>query len=376
MKPGHPTYDVIVVGGGVAGLAVAWRSARLGMSVAVIDPAPGSGSTHASAGMLAPVSEVSYTEEPLLQLGLASMAAWQTFKTELEDESGIEIDHRSDGMLQIAYSADDMAYFDELAKFETTLGLRVERLTGRECRSFEPMLAPAVRGGLLARDDQWVNPRRVVTALLSAVEIAGGALVLDRAAEIVEFGDGGDGNLGVRLGSGDVIRARQVVVAAGAWSPSLLPALPVRPVKGQILRLRGPRGFLTHCVRGLVHGMPAYMVPRGDGEITLGATMEDLGFDARVTAGGIYGLLRDARELVPGITELELVETGVGFRPGTPDNLPLIGPSGPPGVLAATGHGRGGVLLAPITAEAVVTLLTGGTVPEIVKSCAPERFGK
>ncbi|MEW9527938.1 glycine oxidase ThiO [Microbispora sp. NPDC049125] len=364
--------DVIVVGGGVVGLAVAWRAARAGLSVAVVDPAPGSGASHASAGMLAPVSEVTYTEEPLLRLGLASLAAWPAFRAELEDESGASLDHRADGTLEVAHSADDMAYFDELGAFERTLGLPVERLTGRECRALEPMLAPSVRGGLLASGDAWVNPRRVVRALLAALGRAGGELVPDRAAGIVPLDAGG---LAVRLGSGGEARAGQVVVAAGSWSPSLLPGLPVRPVKGQILRLRGPEGFLTRCVRGLVHGSPAYLVPRGDGEITLGATVEELGFDGRVTAGGVYELLRDARELVPGITELELAETTVGFRPGTPDNLPLIGPAGPPGVLAATGHHRSGVLLAPVTAEAVVAFLTGGEVPQVVKSCDPGRFG-
>ncbi|MBO4272540.1 glycine oxidase ThiO [Microbispora triticiradicis] len=368
MEPGH---DVVIVGGGVAGLAVAWRTARRGLSVAVVDPAPGGGATHAAAGMLAPVSEVTYTEEPLLRLGLASLAAWPAFRTELEDESGAELDYRTEGTLEVARGADDMAFLDDLAAFERTLGLRVERLTGRECRSFEPMLSPSVRGGLLARDDAWVNPRRVVRALLTAFGKAGGTLVAERAAEIVLPGRGSPS---VRLASGATVPAGRVVVAAGSWSASLLPGLPVRPVKGQILRLRGPKGFLTRCVRGLVHGSPAYLVPRGDGEITLGATSEELGYDARVTAGGVYELLRDARELVPGLTELELAETAVGFRPGTPDNLPLVGPAGHPGVLAATGHGRNGVLLAPITAEAVAALLTGGVVPEAALSCDPGRF--
>ncbi|GGO03022.1 glycine oxidase ThiO [Microbispora rosea subsp. aerata] len=366
-------YDVVIVGGGVAGLAAAWRVARRGLSAAVVDPAPGGGATHASAGMLAPVSEVTYTEEPLLRLGLASLAAWPAFRAELEDETGDDLDYRTEGTLEVARTADDMAYLDDLAAFERTLGLRVERLTGRECRSFEPMLAPSVRGGLLARDDAWVNPRRVVRALLTAFEKAGGTLVAERAAGIDAPETGGRS---VRLESGDTLAAGRVVVAAGSWSASLLPGLPVRPVKGEILRLRGPRGFLTRCVRGLVHGSPAYLVPRGDGEITLGATTQEMGYDARVTAGGVYELLRDARELVPGITELELTETTVGFRPGTPDNLPLIGPAGPPGVFAATGHGRNGVLLAPITADAVAAFLTGDEVPPVAGFCDPGRFSE
>ncbi|GLW97226.1 glycine oxidase ThiO [Microtetraspora sp. NBRC 16547] len=363
-------YDVVVVGGGVVGLSAAWRTARRGLSVAVVDPDPGTGASHAAAGMLAPVSEVTYTEEPLLRLGLASLEMWPSFRDALEEESGVDLDYRAEGTLEVAYDPDDMAYLDDLAAFEKTLGLPVERLTGRECRRFEPMLAPSIRGGLLATGDAWVNPRRVVRALLAAFERAGGTLVRDR---VTELSTGGDEARGVRLASGEAVAGSRVVIAAGCWSGSLAPGLPVRPVKGQILRLRGPKGFLTRCVRGMVHGSPAYLVPRGDGEITLGATVEELGFDGRVTAGGVYELLRDARELVPGITELELVETTVGFRPGTPDNLPLIGPAVAPGVIAATGHHRGGVLLAPVTAEAVTAFLTGGDVPDAVRSCDPER---
>ncbi len=363
-------YDVVVVGGGVVGLSAAWRTARLGLSVAVVDPDPGAGASHAAAGMLAPVSEVTYTEEPLLRLGLASLERWPSFRDALQEESGVDVDYRADGTLDVAYGPDDMAYLEDLAAFENTLGLRVERLTGRECRRYEPMLSPSVRGGLLAADDAWVNPRLVVRALLTAFERAGGTLVPDRVAELAEAADE---VRGVRLASGEVLAGSRVVVAAGSWSASLAPGLPVRPVKGQILRLRGPKGFLSRCVRGMVHGSPAYLVPRGDGEITLGATVEELGFDGRVTAGGVYELLRDARELVPGITELELAETTVGFRPGTPDNLPLIGPAVAPGVIAATGHHRGGVLLAPVTAEAVTAFLTGGDVPEAVRSCDPGR---
>lgn len=369
------TADVIVVGGGVAGLSIAWRAARSGMSVSVVDPAPGGGATHAAAGMLAPVTEVTYTEEPQLRLGLASLALWPSFRDELEDDSGVGLDYHSDGMLQIAYSADDMAVLNELAAFERTLGLRVERLTGRECRKLEPMLSPSIRGGTLVRDDAWVNPRLVARALLTALDRHGGTLIADRAVELTPRG--------VRLASGAVAAAPRVVVAAGSWSPQLLPGLPVRPVKGQILRLRGPVGFLTKCIRGLVHGSPAYLVPRGDGEITVGATMEELGFDGRVTAGAVYEVLRDAHELVPGLTELELAETTVGFRPGTPDNLPFIGPVDAPWpagdgrgieVFAATGHYRNGILLTPITAAAAAAFLTGDTAPEIVKFCDPGRF--
>ncbi|MEV7010993.1 glycine oxidase ThiO [Streptosporangium sp. NPDC051022] len=382
-------FDLLVIGGGVIGLSVAWRAARRGLRTAVVDPAPGSGASHAAAGMLAPVSEVTYTEEPLLRLGLASLDRWPAFAAELGADSGLDLDYRTDGTLDVAFGADDLAALDELAAFTEKLGLPAERLTGRECRRLEPMLAPSVRGGLLAGGDAWVDPRRVTGALLAALARTGGALVRSRVAgvettagttagtETAGTGTGtGTGTVtGVRLATGEIIGASRVLLAAGAWSGALegLPAEavpPVRPVKGQIMRLRSPSRILQRCVRGVVHGSSVYLVPRGDGEVVVGATQEEMGFDTRVTAGGMWELLRDARELVPGVTELELGDVVAGLRPGTPDNLPLVGPTIVPGLSLATGHHRGGVLLAPLTAD----LCLGDADGELSASCSPLRF--
>ncbi|MEO3813870.1 glycine oxidase ThiO [Sphaerisporangium sp. B11E5] len=371
--------DVCVAGGGVIGLSIAWRAAALGLSVVVADPSPGSGATHAAAGMLAPVSEVTYTEEPLLRLGLASLARWPAFAVELGEESGVDVDHRTDGTLAVAFDADDLTALGELADFMAKLSLPAQRLTGRECRRLEPMLAPGVRGGVLAAEDAWVDPRRVADALLAAAVRRGVTLVRDRVTGVIVESDTATG---VRLAGGGTVAAGRVVLATGAWSgaldglpPGVLP--PVRPVKGQIMRLRGAPGFLGHCVRGVVHGSSAYLVPRGDGEVVLGASQEEMGFDTRVTAGGLYELLRDARELVPGITELEVTDTVASLRPGTPDNIPVIGPASLPGLVLATGHHRGGVLLAPLTAEYVAAELAGGWPgdgPPVAEICSPARF--
>ncbi|MEU9885560.1 glycine oxidase ThiO [Sphaerisporangium sp. NPDC051011] len=372
--------DVVVVGGGIAGLSVAWRAAAAGHKVVVADPSPGSGATHAAAGMLAPVSEVTYTEEPLLRLGLASLELWPAFAAELSEESGLDVDHRADGTLDVAFGADDLAALDELAEFMGKLDLPVERLTGRECRRAEPMLAPSVRGGLLAPGDAWVDPRRVTAALLAALSRRGASVVRERVAGlVVERGAA----RGVLLGDGRALAAERVVLAAGAWSgtlPGLPPevAPPVRPVKGQIMRLRGAPGFLGRCVRGVVHGSSAYLVPRGDGEIVLGATQEEMGFDTRVTAGGLWELLRDARELVPGVTELEVSGLSAGLRPGTPDNLPVLGATAIEGLLLASGHHRGGVLLAPLTAGLLAAeldaTLAGSAYEDAAAVCSPRRF--
>ncbi|MFD1937870.1 glycine oxidase ThiO [Nonomuraea mangrovi] len=360
----------LIVGGGVVGLSVAWRLARSGARVTVIDPAPASGASHAAAGMLAPVSEVSYTEEPLLRLGLAALERWPAFAAELEADSGLALDYRTQGTMDLAFGSDDMAALEELAAFMDKLGLPVRRLTGRECRRLEPMLAPSVRGGVLAEGDAWVDPRRVTAALLAALERSGVPVERRRVTELVRDGTA---VVGVRLapdektGAGDVVLGDRVVLAAGAWSGGLA-GLPVRPVKGQIMRLRSPSPLLGRCVRGMVHGSPVYLVPRGDGELVVGATQEELGFDTRVTAGGLYELLRDARELVPGVTELQVADIEAGLRPCTPDNLPLIGPYGP-GLTLATGHHRGGVLLSPLT-----TALLQGEEGDLAALCSPQRF--
>lgn len=368
----------VIVGGGIVGLTIAWRLSRAGRAVTVVDPAPGTGATHAAAGMLAPVSEVTYTEEPLLRLGLASLGRWPSFAAELAADAGLDIpaveagrgvDLRTDGTLDVAFGADDLAALDELAAFMAKLGLPVERLTGRECRRLEPMLAPSVRGGLLAAGDAWVDPRRVAAALLAALERRGVPLVRARVTALLREGEGEGGAVrGVLLDQAPgELRADGVVLAAGAWSAELAD-VEVRPVKGQIIRLRSPEPLLSRCVRGTVHGAYVYLVPRGDGELVVGATQEELGFDTRVTAGGLYELLRDARELVPGVTELEVADVVAGLRPGTPDNVPYIGPSGTPGLTLATGHHRGGVLLAPLTAAILL-----GEEPELAALCAPSR---
>jgi glycine oxidase len=368
--------DVIVVGGGVIGLATAWRALGRGLSVTVADPEPGSKATHVAAGMLTPVGELTYGEEPLLRLGLASRDRYAEFAAELEEVSGLGTGFRGDGTLQVALDGDDLAVLEDLRRFQESLGIRAEALTGRECRRLEPMLAPSVRGGLLAPADGSVDPRRLAAALLAAVERLGGTLVRERVTEVlVEDGRA----TGVRLEGGADVRAGQVVVAAGPWSPDLkgvpdgvLP--PVRPVKGQVVRLRSDTPFLGRCVRGLVRGSSVYLVPRHDGEIVVGATQEELGFDTRVTAGGLWELLRDARELLPGITELEFREVNAGLRPGSPDNAPVLGASALPGLLLATGHFRNGVLLAPVTGDVMAEILATGTVPEVARPFSPDRF--
>ncbi|MFF3752085.1 glycine oxidase ThiO [Streptomyces sp. NPDC002018] len=371
--------DVLVIGGGIIGLVTAWRAARHGLRTAVADPDPGGGAARVAAGMLAAVTELHHGEQLLLGLNLASAERYPAFVAELEEASGQDTGYRACGTLAVALDTDDRAELRELHALQHRSGLTSEWLTGRECRRLEPMLAPGVRGGLRVDGDHQIDPRRLASALVTACERAGVVLHRSRAERLSVVRDRATGAV---LDGGHTLTADQVVLAAGSLSGRLagvpdevLP--PVRPVKGQILRLTVPRPyapFLSRTVRAVVRGSQVYLVPRENGELVVGATSEELGWDTTVTAGGVYELLRDAHELVPGITELPLTETRAGLRPGSPDNAPLLGPTALPGLHLATGHYRNGVLLTPVTGDALAAVLTTGELPEVARPFSPRRF--
>jgi glycine oxidase len=318
-----------VVGGGIIGLSVAWRAAQRGARVVVLEAGTvGSGASHVAAGMLAPTAELEVGEAGarLLQLSLRSLELWPAFAEEL----GVGLRH---GSLLVARDADEAEALERELAFRVEAGLSVERLRPSEARRREPALAPTLRLALDVPGDASVDPRHVVDALVLACRDAG---VEIREEQRV-----------------DRLPAGRVVVAAGAWTAQLLPDVPVRPLKGQLLRLRDPRG--PGLVERVIRFEGGYLVPRDDGAYVLGATMEERGFDTTVTAGGLYELLRDAHELVPGLSELVVEEALAGLRPATPDNLPIVEERD--GVLVATGHGRNGVLLAPLTAQLAVEAL-------------------
>ena len=368
------TADVVVVGGGVIGLSSAWQLAVGGLDVALVDPAPGSGASHVAAGMLAPVTEAHFGEEALVAMTLASAAAYPGFVAELLAVTGGDVGYRDSGTLSVAYDKGDLAVLADLEAFQRRLGLDVTTLSAREARAREPLLAPGVRGASFAAGDHQVDPRRLTAALLTAAERAGVALRRERATALR---CDSDRVRGVRTESGE-LAATAVVLAAGCWSAALAPAdvvVPVRPVKGQLLRLSAGSGpLLRHTVRALVAGTGCYLVARADGEIVVGATVEEMGFDTSVQAGAVHALLRDAVAVVPALAECRFSEALAGLRPGTPDNAPLVGPAGPDGLVLATGHYRNGVLLAPLTAAAVVAAVNGSPLPEAFAPFPADRF--
>jgi glycine oxidase len=370
-----PAGRFAIVGAGVIGLSCAWRAAEAGWAVELVDPAPGSGSSWVAGGMLAPVTEAWPGEEDLLELGADSLGRWPAFAAALAEAAGTPAGLRTEGTVVVAAGAGDRAELDDLAGYLAKVGREVDVLSARELRRLEPAIGPDVRGGLSVPGDLAVDNRVLLAALRTAADRAGVRFVEADARTVTADG--------VELADGRRVPADAVLVAAGAHSAALHPALDglVRPVKGEILRLRHRPGALpppSRTVRAVVDGRPVYAVPRDGGGLVIGATQYETGFDTEPTVGGVRDLLRDAERILPGVAEYALVEVTAGLRPGTPDNLPLIGSlggsAGVAGPLVATGHGRNGMLLAPITVAAVLALLAGEPVPAAALVADPDRL--
>jgi glycine oxidase len=360
------TADVVVAGGGVIGTAIAWRAAAAGLDVVLVDPQRGDAASLVAAGMLAPVSESLFGEDALLALSLLAVRRFPSFAAELEEAAGHQVGLRREGTLAVSYDPGDHAALARLTAFRRSLGLGAEELDARACRRLEPFLAPDVRGGVLFAGDWSVDNRRYAAALQHAARAAGVRFVPGRVAALRTRDRRA---CGVRLaGNAAVSRldCAAVVIAAGWWSAAVA-GLP------DVLRA-AVRPVISHTVRALVRGTDVYLVPRADGEIIVGATSEERGPDLTVTAGAVHDLLHDAMSVLPVTSELILAETCAGLRPGTPDNGPIVGTTGPGGLLVATGHYRNGILLSPVTADAAVACLTGQRPAAEWEPFSPQRF--
>lgn len=395
-EPDPTSTDVVVIGGGIIGLGIALEAQRAGYRITLIDPAPASGATYAAAGMLAPVSELHYQEEGLLGLTLASAKRWPGFIRELALDGYPDIGFQSTPTMALGADAADRIALADMREAQTREGLDVSRLSIREARRLEPLLSPHITAAHMISGDHQVDPRAVAAAIEArllagagdSATSAGDTIIHTNAASLLHQDPEDDGSpvTGVMLADGRSIRADEVVVANGLDAASLggLPAhlvLPLRPVYGDVLRLRVPvhlRPLTTATLRGMVRGLPVYIVPRSDGTVVIGATSRE-DSNTGVSAGGVHQLLRDAQVLLPAVAELELLETTARARPGTPDNAPLLGRVAGaggrdiPGLLIATGFFRHGVLLTPIAAHVITELLQGRSDPAHA-GFHPDRF--
>jgi glycine oxidase len=361
--PAPAQSDIVIVGAGAIGLCTAWRLALRGRAVTLVDPSPGRGAVWAAAGMLAPASEAHFGDEALVPLLALAADRWKAFAAELEANAG-ELGFRATGTVVVGADASDRAELSRIVSLQRSLGLEVLDLERAELQRLEPALAPSLRVGVLIPGDHQVDTRRLVRALLAEIDRLGVQMVEARVLGIER---------GLRprvdLDDGRSLEAAQIVLCPGAHLGQIsglddLDLPRIRPVKGHVLRLGGDP-LLERTVRGTVRGRSIYLVPRADGELVVGASVEERGFDTRIQAGEVHRLLDDARRIVPGIDELELVDVSTGLRPGSPDNAPTIAAFDDGRLVVATGHHRNGVLLAPLSAEVSVGLLEGAVPAEL-----------
>jgi glycine oxidase len=365
----------VVIGAGVIGLGIAWRLAQAGCAVTVYDcGAAGRGASWAAAGMLAAAVETEPGEEPLLPLTLESQRLWPDFAHELEAASGVSVEYRDEGTLVVALNRDDAAQLRHSYDFQKGLGLDLQWLNAAEARAREPHLKPGIAAAVWSPRDHQVENRQLGRALAVAARRAGVEIVEHCPVREITFAGGRASGVITERGRDG---ADVVVLAAGAWSreiggipPAYRP--PVRPIKGQMLSVQmDPAAPLLRHVIWLPRG---YLVPRNDGRLIIGGTVEERGFDASITAGGVFALIEGAWRAVPAIEELAIAETWVGFRPGSRDDAPMLGPSGIDGLVVATGHHRNGILLTPISAATMSTYILTGKLPEMARPFSPERF--
>lgn len=374
--------NVIIIGGGVMGLGIGWQLAKAGLSVSLFErDHVGRAASWAAAGMLAPFSEA-HTEEPeLLALGCESLALYPKWVEALQVDSGTSIGYRVDGTLIVGIEQDDTDQLQHLYKAQQLLGLDIQWLTGRKARDMEPSLSPRVSCAIHCKTDYQVDNRLMVKALKHVYQRCGGKLYEKCSVKSIEIED--------RVATGihtesEYHDADIIILAAGCWSTKIagIPdniRPPVRPVKGQMLALQMESGIeLNTVIRTIRARYPTsvYLVPRVDGRLIVGATSEEMGFDTRLTVGGMFELLRGAWEVVPGVYELPIVETWTGLRPGSRDNAPILGPTPIEHLIYATGHYRNGILLTPITAYAITELILTGETPSTIKPFKIDRFLK
>ncbi|HKS40938.1 MAG TPA: glycine oxidase ThiO [Blastocatellia bacterium] len=363
--------DVIIAGGGVIGCSIALKLARAGLTVAVIERGRvGGEASRAAAGMLSPQTEAS-RPDPFLDLCLRSRSMYRDFAQHLKELSGVDVEYRDEGTLCLLTEGENESELDRWSSWQTSAGLELEVLPASVITSIEPAVTQSATRAVFIPKDHQVENRRLMDALDVACRRAGVEIIegCEVTSLIVERGK----TTGVMCGERR-FDAGAVIVAAGCWSSRLLEPLglniAVIPARGQMIALRATDSSINHTL----HSSKCYLVPRNDGRILAGATVEYAGFHKAVTAHGINSLLAAAIELVPSLKTAEMIEAWSGLRPDTSDHLPVIGQTGIDNLLLATGHFRNGILLAPLTAELIAECLINNRAPDMLRPFGFERF--
>jgi glycine oxidase len=368
------TYDVVIVGGGIIGGSIAFELAREKLSVAVLDRQElMHEASWAAAGMLSPAPD-SPAAIPLVPLSRASLAIYPKFVAAIEEASEICTDYRTGGALEVLCHGDAERELSTLVALHHGLGLACEPLRVEEAREMEPVLGRDARAAAFLPDEASVDPRSLTSALVVAAREAGA--VLHPGLEAVSLVRGKERCAGVKTADGETFSAGHVVLAAGCWTsqlPGAEPYAPTRPVRGQMVALRHG----GKAIRRVLRSERGYIVPRDHANpqrLVAGSTLENAGYEKAVTSGGLEQILSAVNELAPSLADAEILETWSGLRPGTPDQLPILGPTDMEGLMIATGHYRNGILLAPITAKFIREWITEGRVSMDCEDFSPLRF--
>ncbi len=368
------TYDVVIVGGGIIGGSIAFELARWNLRVAVLDRQElMHEASWAAAGMLSPAPD-NPAAIPLVPLGRASLALYPNFVAAVEEASEMRTGYRTGGALEVLCHGDEERELSTLVALHHGLGLACEPLRLEEAREMEPALGRDARAATFLPDEASVNTRLLTAAVLAAAETAGTTLC--PGMEVTSLAKAGDRCIGVRTAEDETISAQHVVLAAGCWTSRIseaAPYAPTRPVRGQMVALR----HAGKPIRRVLRSERGYIVPRDHStpqKLVAGSTLENAGYEKAVTSGGLEQILGAVNELAPSLAGAEIVETWSGLRPGTPDQLPIIGPTDIEGLMIATGHYRNGILLAPVTAKLITEWITEGRTMLNGEDFNPLRF--
>ena len=368
---------VLIIGGGIIGLSIAWRLIGIGKKVVVVDKRNlGKEASWAAAGMLSGRLDLKPSEKQLLPIFEKSHHAWPKFAKELENKSGKRIGYRKEGTLMIACDINEEQKLKNNYNFLKNNNIHVSWLSGNKIREKEPYVSNNVLSGFFSPEDHHVNNRYILDALITILKKNKHNCIFKENTEVEEIITDKDQVIGVKTRN-EIIKTKEIIICSGAWTNKIknieIKEVPIRPVKGQMVCLKMPKN--TSLLKHILWRENVYLVPRDNSDLIIGATEEEMGFDKSLTAGGIYNLLKIAREVLPAIENLSIVESWSGLRPATRDEAPIIGPSKKiKGLIYATGHHRNGILLAPLTSNVIKNYYLNGKIENDFNNLRPGRF--
>jgi glycine oxidase len=368
---------ILIIGGGIIGLSIAWRLIGIGKKVIIIDKKNlGKEASWAAAGMLSGRLDLKPCEKKLLPIFEKSHLAWPKFAEELENKSGKSIGYKKEGTLRLACDLHEEKKLKNNYDFLKNNKVNITWLSGDKIRDKEPYVSNNVLSGFFSPDDHHVNNRYILDALITILKKNKNNCIFKENTEVEKIITNKNQVIGVKTNN-EIIKTKEIIVCSGAWTSKIknieIKEVPIRPVKGQMVCLKVPKNI--SLLKHILWRENVYLVPRNNSDLIIGATEEEMGYDKSLTVGGIYNLLKIAREVLPAIEDLSIVESWSGLRPTSRDDAPIIGPSKKlKGLIYATGHHKNGILLAPLTSSVIKNYYLNGNIGNDFNNFEPGRF--